>query len=71
MIEILQTIVFFLIVIVGAIYVPLDIVGFFDSSEEDNLYHLSDIDDLDEFEENLPTESKKFLSKEIKKYKEE
>jgi len=70
MIELLETIAIYGVMIIGSVAVLLDVTGFLDSDEEDNRYHLSDIDDLDEFEEHLNEDTQKFLSKEIKKYKE-
>ena len=68
MIELLETIAIYGVMIIGAVAVFLDSIGFFDS-DEDNRYHLSDIDDLYDFQGSLDDETQKFLSKEIKKYK--
>ena len=70
MIGLLETVFIYTVMLVGTVAVLLDLTGFLDSDEEDNRYHLSDIDDLDEFEEHLNEDTQKFLSKEIKKYKE-
>ena len=69
MIELLETIAIYGVMIIGSVAVLLDVTGFLDSSEEDNRYHLSDIDDLDSFEDSLPEDSQEYLSQEIKKYK--
>ena len=68
MIGLLETIAIYGVMIIGAVAVFLDSIGFFDS-DEDNRYHLSDVDDLDAFEESLAEESQEYLSEEIKKYK--
>ena len=69
MIELLQTIAIYTVGIIGTVAVLLDVTGFLDSDEEDNRYHLSDVDDLDSFEEHLNEDSQEYLSQEIKKYK--
>jgi len=70
MIEILETIAIYTVGIIGTVAVLLDLTGFLDSDEEDNRYHLSDVDDLDAFEDSLAEESQEYLSEEIKRFKE-
>jgi len=70
MLELLQTIGIYAIMIIGSVAVFLDAIDFFDSDEEKNRYHLSDLDDLDAFEDSLAEESQEYLSEEIKRFKE-
>lgn len=70
MIELIQMFIGYIILAIGGFVVLLEFAGFFESSEEPT-YSLTEIDDLEDFENSLSEPSQERLRQEIKKYKQE